>query len=277
MDAVALALTSSLVWGIADFSGGMLTRRLPLAAVTVLSQAAGFALLLALAAGSRTLDTTSAAIGAVGGLGGGAGLACFYSALARGTMSIVAPITACSAVVPVALSLARGERPSALALGGSAIALTGAVLASAEERSAADRGRRQAIVLAVLAALAIGVFIFFLGRASQEGSALSALLGARLGSLGILLGWTVATRSTLRIPSRAVVPIALVGLADVSANTLFALASQRGLLAVVAVLGSLFPVVTVILAHLVLGERISTVQRVGVAVALAGVAMVSAA
>jgi drug/metabolite transporter (DMT)-like permease len=277
MDAVALALTSSLVWGIADFSGGMLTRRLPLAAVTVLSQAAGFALLLVLASGSGTLDTTSVAIGTIAGLGGGAGLACFYAALARGTMSIVAPITACSAVVPVALSLARGERPSGLALGGSAIALTGAVLASAEERSASERGRREAIVLAVIAAIAIGVFVFFLGHASQEGSALSALLGARIGSLGVLLAWTLATRSTLRVPPRALVPITLVGLADVSANALFALASQRGFLAVVAVLGSLFPVVTVVLAHLVLGERISTVQRVGVAVALAGVAIVSAA
>ena len=106
---------------------------------------------------------------------------------------------------------------------------------------------------------------------------MSALLGARVGSLGILVGWTVVTRSTLRVPSRALVPIALVGLADVSANALFALASQRGLLAIVAVLGSLFPVVTVVLAHLVLGERISAVQRVGVAVALAGVAIVSAA
>jgi drug/metabolite transporter (DMT)-like permease len=277
MNGIAMALTSSLVWGGADFAGGMLTRRLPLAAVTVLSQAAGFALLIALAAGSGSIDARAAGIGAIGGLGGGAGLACFYAALARGTMSIVAPITACSAVVPVALSLARGERPSGLALGGSAIALAGAVLASAEERAASDRGRRQAILLAVLAALAIGVFVFFLGRASQEGSALSALLGARVGSLGVLLAWTLATRSTLRVAPRALVPIVLVGLADVSANALFALASQRGLLAIVAVLGSLFPVATVVLAHLVLGERISTAQRVGIAVALAGVAIVSAA
>ena len=99
MAAVLLALASSR--GIADFSGGMLTRRMPLAAVTVLSQAAGFVLLLVLLGFTRGLDWHSAWIGAIGGIGGGVGLACFYAALARGTMSIVSPITACSAIVPV--------------------------------------------------------------------------------------------------------------------------------------------------------------------------------
>ena len=277
MAAVVLALASSLTWGVADFSGGLLSRRLPLAAVTVLSQAAGFVLLVVLVGASGRLDSRSVALGAIGGLGGGAGLACFYAALARGTMSIVSPITACSALVPVTLSLATGERPSSLALGGSVVALAGAVLASVEERAAAERGRGDAIVLAVAAALAIGLFVYFLGRASSHGSALSALFGARLGSLGVLLGWTAASRATLRVSWRAAIPIVLVGLADVSANALFALASQHGLLAVVSVLGSLFPVVTVVLAHLVLRERISGVQRVGVVVALTGVAIVSAA
>jgi drug/metabolite transporter (DMT)-like permease len=277
MAAVALALASSLTWGVADFSGGMLSRRQPLAAVTLLSQASGFVLLVALVAATGRLDVRTAAVGAVGGLGGGVGLACFYAALARGTMSIVSPITACSAVVPVALSLATGERPSALALGGSAVALSGAVLASVEERVSGDRGRRDAIVLAISAALAIGVFVYFLGRAARDGPALSALTGARVGSLGVLLGWALASRASLRASAAALPAIAVVGLADVSANTLFALASQRGLLAVVAVLGSLFPVVTVVLAHLLLRERISGVQRLGVAVALVGVAVVSAA
>src|SRR5712691_1324989 len=104
MAAVLLALASSVTWGVADFSGGMLARRLPLAAVTVFSQAAGFVLLIVVVAFSRSLDWHSAGLGAVAGLGGGAGLACFYAALARGTMSIVAPITACSAVVPVGLA-----------------------------------------------------------------------------------------------------------------------------------------------------------------------------
>jgi len=280
MAAVLLALASSITWGAADFAGGLLTRRLPLAAVTVLSQAAGMVLLLVVVGAVREVDGRSLVVGAAGGIAGGAGLACFYAALARGTMSIVSPIAACSAIVPVALSLATGERPSALALGGSAVALGGAVLASVEERDAGDRGRRDAIALAVGAAIGIGVFLFFLGKAAHHGSSLSALFGARIGSLGLLLVWALATgarTSTFRIGRRAAVAVVLIGLADVSANALFALASQRGLLAIVSVLGSLFPVVTVLLAHVVLRERISPLQRAGVVVALAGVAVVSAA
>lgn len=274
--AVLLALASSLTWGVADFSGGLLTRRLPLAGVTVASQSAGFALLLVLVAVTGDVSGRSVWLGAIGGVGGGAGLACFYAALARGTMSIVSPIVACSAVVPVALSLATGERPSTLALAGSGVAFGGAVLASAEERGAGERGRGDAVVLAAGAALAIGVFVFFLGKAASDGPALSALVGARVGSLALLVGWAASTRAPLAMRPGALPAVALLGLADVSANALFALASQRGLLAVVSVLGSLYPVVTVLLAHALLHERISRVQRAGVVVALLGVAVVSA-
>jgi len=275
--AIAFALASSLTWGVADFSGGLLTRRQPLAGVTVLSQAAGFTVLLAVLAAHGHVDTRALWIGVIGGIGGGAGLACFYAALARGTMSIVSPITACSAIVPLGLALGTGERPPVLALAGSAVALAGAVLASIEERTAGDAGRRDAIALAVGAALAIGCFVFFLGKAASHSSALSALVGARIGSLTLLVGWATATSATVRVAPRASLAIGLVGLADVTANALFALASQRGLLAVVSVLGSLFPIVTVLLAHIVLHERITGIQRLGVAVALAGVAVVSAA
>ena len=251
MAAVLLALASSLMWGIADFSGGLLARRLPLAAVTVYSQAAGFAILLVVLAAHHEIDGRSLWLGAIGGIGGGAGLACFYAALARGTMSIVSPITACSAVVPVALSLASGERPSSLVLGGVAVSFTGAVLASFEERHAGETGRREAIPLAVGAALAIGCFVYFLGRAASDGSVLSALVGARIGSLSTLLVWALATHASLALGRRAATLVCLVGLADVTANLLF--------------------------AHIVLHERITSVQRVGVAVTLVGVAIVSAA
>jgi drug/metabolite transporter (DMT)-like permease len=277
MLAIALALASSITWGVADFSGGMLTRRLPLAAVTVCSEAAGLVALLIVLGFSRRFDLHSAWLGAIGGLGGGVGLACFYAALARGTMSIVSPITACSAVVPVGLALGAGERPSTLALAGSGVALGGAVIASFEERSSAERGRSDAVLLAVAAALAIGIFIYFLGRGAQDGSALSTLVGARIGALTVLLTWALATKSSLRPGVRLAPVVALVGLADVSANALFAFASQHGLIAVVSVLGSLFPVVTVLLAHVVLRERISGIQQLGVAVALVGVAVVAAA
>ncbi len=277
MVAVLLALASSVTWGVADFAGGMLTRRMPLAAVTLLSQAAGFVLLITIVAFTRSLDWHSAWIGAIGGLGGGAGLAFFYAALARGTISIVSPITACSAIVPVGLAIGAGERPAALALAGSGIALGGAILASVDERSSSERGRSDAVILAVAAALAIGVFIYFLGRGSHGGSALSTLVGARVGSLALLLTWVLVSRPSLRASRRLAALVVLVGLADVSANALFAIASQHGLIAVVSVLGSLFAVVTVVLAHPVLHERISRVQMIGVAVALVGVAVVAAA
>ena len=277
MVAVLLALASSITWGVADFTGGMLTRRMPLAAVTVFSQGAGFVLLLDVLAFSRGLDWHSARIGVIAGLGGGAGLAFFYAALARGTMSIVSPIAACSAIVPVGLALTAGERPSALALAGSGVALGGAILASLEERSSSERGRSDAVFLAIAAALALGIFIYFLGRGSHDGSALSTLVGARVGSLALLLTWALASGASLRANARLAPIVLLVGLGDVSANALFAFASQHGLIAVVSVLGSLFPIVTVVLAHLVLHERISHVQRVGVAIALIGVAVVAAA
>lgn len=277
MVAVVLALAASVIWGTTDFAGGMLTRRLPLAGVTIISQASGFVLLLVTLGFSRTIDWRSAWLGAIGGVALGIGLACFYAALARGTMSIVSPITACAAVVPVALALGTGERPSAVALAGSGIALGGAILASFEEHSSKESGRSDAVVLAVAAALAFGIWIYFLGRGAQDGSAFSTLIGARVGGVTVLVTWAIASGSSLRMGARLASVVALVGLGDLAGSALFALATQHGLIAVVAVVGSLFPVVTVVLAYLVLHERISRVQRVGVAVALFGVAVVAAA
>jgi len=274
--AVVLALASSVAWGAADFAGGLISRRLPTLAVTVVSQSAGFAaLLVALAVVGFRFDGRSFALGVAAGAGGGAGLTAFYRALALGTMSIVSPVVACGAVVPFAISLATGERPSGIALVGAAVALGGAVLASVEESRAPARERGRAIALAVVAAGALGLFTYFLGLGSREGSPLSTLLGARVGSLTLLLALTAAVGATLRVGRRGLLPVVAVGLTDVTANALFALASTHGLLALVSVLGSLYPVTTVFLAHVVLGERLTGVQLAGVAVALAGVAALS--
>src|SRR3954447_8363690 len=132
--ALVLALASSVVWGAADFSGGLLTRRLPAFAVTVVSQAAGFAVLLIALAIRGDLGARGFALGVLAGVGGGAGLAAFYRALSLGTMSVVSPVVASGAVVPFAIAIATGERPAALALVGAGAALGGAVLASLEER-----------------------------------------------------------------------------------------------------------------------------------------------
>jgi drug/metabolite transporter (DMT)-like permease len=274
--AIALALASSVVWGVADFVGGSLTRRLPIFGVTVVSQGAGFVALLGVVAVRGDVGARSFWLGALAGLGGGVGLAAFYRALSLGTMSIVSPLAACGAVVPFALALATGERPSALALSGAVAALAGAVLASLEERRAESPERARAILLALVAAGALGLFVYFLGLGSREGDALSTLLGARVGSLSVLVVLALGLRAPLAVPRGSLAAVAAVGLADVTANALFALASGRGLLAIVAVLGSLYPVVTVLLAHVLLGERLTRAQRAGVAVALAGVAAVSA-
>ena len=272
---VVLALGSSLVWGTADFLGGLYTRRAALSAVTVVSQAAGLCMLLIwLALRGFSVSGGSFAFGLLAGIGGAIGLSAFYKALAVGTMSIVSPVTACGAVVPFALALARGERPSGWAIGGAVVALAGAVLASAAEGRASG-GRRLGAVLAVVAALAIGLFVYFLGVGGKHGDPFSALLGARVASLSLLFAGALVLRAPVR-PSRALLPaIVLVGVLDTTANALYVFASRGGFLSVVGVLGSLYPVVTLLAAHVVLHERISRVQKAGVALALVGVCVVA--
>ncbi len=275
--AVILALASSVAWGAADFAGGLVSRRVPALPVTVVSQAAGFVALLAVfAVRGGGLDTRSFGLGLIAGIGGGAGLAALYKALALGTMSIVSPIAACGAVVPFVVSIATGERPSTIALVGAVAALGGAVLASSEERRASTPARARAVMLALVAAGSFGLFMYFLGLGSREGDTLSTLVGARVGSLALLVGLALSRGAPLRVGRRWLRPVVAIGLVDVAANVLFALASGRGLLALVSVLGSLYPVTTVLLAYVVLSERLTKTQFAGVAVALAGVAALSA-
>jgi drug/metabolite transporter (DMT)-like permease len=218
----------------------------------------------------------SLALGTIAGVGGGVGLAAFYRALSLGTMSVVSPLVACGAIMPFGISIATGERPSHLALAGALLAVAGAVLASLEERRAASSERARAIALAVLAAAALGLFTYFLGLGTKQGDALSTLVGARVGSLTLLLLIAGTLRAKLSLPRRALWAVAAVGLADVTANALFAFASDRALLSLVSVLGSLYPVATVVLAHVLLGERLTREQQLGIAVALGGVIAISA-
>ena len=140
-----------------------------------------------------------------------------------------------------------------------------------------SRERSRAIGLALLAAVALGVFIYFLGLGSREGDALSTLVGARVGSLVTLLLGAAVLRGQVRVPRASLAVVAGVGLLDVGANALFAFASGHGLLSIVSVLGSLYPVTTVLLAYVFLHERLTRVQRIGVALALAGVAVIAGA
>jgi len=274
MLAVVLALASSVVWGTSDFLGGIYTRRLTLAPVLVVSQLAGLVLLGVATGLTGQLDTYAFGVGLVAGVFGAVGIAAFYRALATGTISIVSPVSACGAIVPVGLALAQGERPGALALAGCAIALAGAVLASVHEFTGAPAAR-SSVILAGTAALGIGGFLYFIAHAVRGGHTLPALFGSRTASLSLPLVGVLATRSSVRMPSRQIPAVAGIGLLDVGANALFAAAATRGYLSIVSVLGSEYPVVTVILAQKLLGERVSRPQAAGIALALIGVGIVS--
>ena len=311
---VPLGLSSGLCWGAADFFGGIQSRRLPALTVAFWSQAAG-ALALAVALvvpgieGSRPA-AAGVAWGLAGGVGSGLALALFYRGLAEGTMSVVAPVSACGAVVPVAAALLTGDRPDPLAGVGVLAAVTGVVLVSrtrpptrgetpAHGGTAGDtagpatpgrpgRPTRPGRVLAMALGSAVGFGLFYVfvdagtasmaGTTGSGGSPLWVIAGARASSLVMLSMIALAgRRSALGWPGRRIGPVALVGIGDTGANLLFAYAATTGNLAVVGVLGSLYPVATIVLARWLLGERLSGGQNAGVVLALTGVGLLAAA
>ncbi|HZD01111.1 MAG TPA: DMT family transporter [Actinomycetes bacterium] len=280
MFAITLGLGASLFWGTADFFGGVQSRRLPALAVALWSQLAGGLLVLAavLAQGAapslRTLG-----LGAIGGAFGGTALLAFYRALAEGAMSVVAPISACAGLLPVVAAFVGGTAPTGLEMAGIAAALAGIVLVS--RTTTADQhpsGRPGVVVaLALYAALGIGLYFVLVHAAAEgpAGSPLWAVTAGRAGSLPVLLAIAAASRPRPPWPGLRLPLLVLVGVLDTSANLLFAAASTRGNLGVVGVLSSLYPVVTVVLARLILAERLSWSQNVGVVVALLGVGLLA--
>jgi drug/metabolite transporter (DMT)-like permease len=275
---VALALAASLSWGIADFGGGIGTRRAHVVWVLVISQVAGLALVgtLALATLPHPPSGRELAWGAFGGAMGAIGLFSFYRALAVGAMGIVGPISATGAVVPVAYGLARGERPSVLQGIGIAIAVTG-VIAASLERLPEGAGRKLAtgVPLALLAALGFGTALLGLNRVSQAGVVWGTLT-LRLTVVPIVCLAALLVRPSVSRLRPTLPIIVAAGLFDTGANLLYGASARHGLISVVSVLGSLYPVVLVVLARFVLAERIARPQLAGVAVALAGVALISA-
>ena len=211
------------------------------------------------------------------GIAGVAALSAFYRALAIGTMSVVAPIAATGVAVPVIVGMAGGDHPGTLQLAGILAAVVGVVLASREPGAGAARGgaTRASVGLALVAALGFGSF--FVGiRVSARADVLWALLAARGAGVGALLA-VAAARGTTRRPGPARYwPLAAIGALDLGANGLYALATRHALLSVVAVAASLYPLATVLLARVVLGERVRGVQGLGILAALAGVALIAA-
>lgn len=275
--AALLALLSSVLWGGSDFLGGTVSRRLAAPVVVGASQLVGLLAVTAVTAGLGELGGPSGylpwAVGA--GLAGLVGLVAFYSALAIGTMGVVSPIAALGVVVPVLVGLLRGERPGTVQVFGIVLAVVGVVLASGPELS--GRAGARPLLLAVLAAFAFGLALLFIAEGGRT-STLMTLVAMRATSVAVMvvvLG-AAARRTSLGLRAGDVPVITVMGLGDVGANLAFGVASTKGLVSVVAVLGSLYPVVTVLLARVVLAERLARVQNVGVAVALAGVVLIAA-
>ncbi len=273
---IALALAASASWGSADFLGGFTTRRLSILTVSTVSQVVGmlFALSLVLLSGEPAPPIHILVLGTVAGLAGIVGLVALYSGLAIGPMGVVAPIAALSAVVPLAVGLARGERPGPIQLLGVALAIAGVILAARHRDEAGARVHPRAVLLGIVAALSIGVLILLLRDAGVQAPAWGVLM-VRVGALAVLAVPLLIVRPSFVMGPRVLWTLVAVGVLDNTANVLFVLASQRGLLSLIAVLGSLYPVATVLLARGVLHERLARVQVGGVAMALAGVALIA--
>ncbi len=279
MLAVALAVGSAVSWGLADFLGGLQSRRLTVLAVLLASQATGLVAAAVLVIGSGApMPALGDLVGAVlAGAAGAAALGAFYYGLAIGTMSIVAPISATGAALPVIAGIATGDRPGALQLAGIAGAVAGVVLASREahddERKAADA--RRSVLLALVAAVGFGAALVGFDASAEHGVAWT-LLAARCTSVP-LIAVALALARPSRTPGASDLPaLAVIGMLDVAANGLYSLATTKGLLSVVGVLGSLYPVATLVLARVVLGEHVRRSQEAGIVLVLCGVGLIAA-
>ena len=273
MTPLLLAFASSVSWGVADFLGGLKSRRIPVLNVLLASQGTGLALvgIFMLARWESAPGGDFAAWAVLSGVAGVIGLAAFYRGLAVGNMGVVAPISATAAVVPVAVGIASGDRPSSVQYAGLALALAGVVLASREEVTG---GVARGAGLAVISALGFGFFFVGMDNASDADIGW-AMLANRITGFSLLLAAFLVLRQSFVVRRPDVPVLATVGALDISANALFALAATEGLVSLVSVLGSLYPLTTVALAAAVLGERPHRVAQVGVAMALVGVVLIA--
>jgi len=273
--AIGLAFAASVLWGVGDFFGGLTSRRLATLAVVAISQLFGFGCILVVAAfaGGHFPGLTAVAAAMAAGLAGAIGLAGLYRGMAIGAMGVVAPISASAAVIPVAVGLARGERPGSLQLAGVALALFGVGLVS---REPGEEWRLSAgVPLALVAALGFGGYFVFMDRASAD-DAYWAVVVARGFSSTIALA-VAAAWGTLRVGRSNLPVLVVIGVFDVAANLALALALNEGYVSLVSVVASLYPVGTVLLAVVVLRERPARSQALGGAIALTGVGLISAA
>jgi drug/metabolite transporter (DMT)-like permease len=274
LDTVGFALAASLSWGAGDFSGGVATRRAKVLSVVIAAHAIGLMMLIALALiWSEPFPSTLDIIwGSVAGLAGAVGVVAFYQSLSVGRMGIVAPITAMlSAAVPVLFGAFLEGLPGPLQLCGFVLALIAVGLISG---LGVVKGRPKGLGLAFLAGLGFGSFFILISRVSH-GAIFWPLAAARLASFLFLLAVILIRRQKV-LPKKSVLPVVfLAGALDVAGNVFFVLATHAGRLDVAAILSSLYPAVTVLLASIILKERVTRIQTIGICIALVAIPLIS--
>jgi drug/metabolite transporter (DMT)-like permease len=276
MDAIVLALGASLSWGLADFFGPLQGRKLGALRTLVWVQLGGLVGIALIVAVLWIGPKDSAALLAIpAAISGTLGLFAYYRGIAVGAISIVAPIAGISAIVPVVVGIASGESPSALQLTGIACALIGVFLAAREPRSGGEARLAAGVGLAVLAAIGFGGYFPFMHAAGNADYWWASLI-FRMASTSVILVAVAIQRPNVIVPVRLLPWLALIGFGDMFGNLLYAAASTSGLVSVTSVLASLYPIVTVILARIVLSERVARSQEAGIGLTLAGVALISA-
>jgi drug/metabolite transporter (DMT)-like permease len=281
---ILLGLTAAVLYGSGDFLGGMATRRAHVLPVLMLADTAGVIVALAAAATSGgPVRLAGLTWGISAGLIGGLGLIIFYIGLATGPMSVVAPVSGLvSTILPVAVALAQGERPGAGVYAGAVLCLVAIVLASSAGKTGEARpdraGPGRAIAYGVVSGAAFGLFFLLIRNAGQSGE-LWPVAAGRIGELAtVLIAAAVLRRRVLprRTDGRLLLAAAGAGVIDVVANICYVAATRTGMFGLAVVLAALYPGVTVLLARIVLGERLRRVQRAGLVLAAIGILLVAA-
>lgn len=274
-----LALLASAFLGVSDFLGGLISRKIALVTVLLLSQLVATVAILPRMLWESPLDNAGPALfwGVIGGAATAIAVASLFKALAIGTMGIVAPITSLSVLVPVGVGLATGDALSWLLGLGLAVAIVGTVLASGPEvRTRAKGHGPKPIILAIVAALGFGVANLSVALGSAA-NVTTTLVSNALTVLVIYAIGALILRQVPRADRRSLIGIAAIGVLGISANLCFALASTVAPLTIVAVLASLYPVITVLLGWRILGEHLKRMQLIGVIAVFLGVATIAAA
>lgn len=266
-------LASAATWGAGDFAGGIAARRVPLFVAVLLSQALGLVLvvILALALREQAPPIRDWLWGGAAGLAGAIGVTCLYGSLAAGRMGIAAPLSGViAAAIPVAYAWTRIGAPSAIGLAGMAVALVGIALVSAPK---AERPPPRVLALAIVSGLGFALFYILMGESTQQ-AFLWTLSAARVASCAVLIVIVLAMRPGWGKPG---IPVVVAGLCDTLGNAFFLIASRLSRLDVAVVLASLYPITTVLLARIVLKERLTTLQAWGAAVMLAAIPLIAGA